>query len=810
MDVPLNKIVEWESESATSFDIYFGTDSNPVFIANQVENYYDPGLLEEFTTYYWKIIAKNEFGNATNCETWSFTTGDQTEYCIPGNSDCYEWGDLIDDFYMVDLIHENSDCSENGYGDFTQTSYTTELVQGSNVIWVADYGSQDALAIWMDFNDDGIFNETDEFVYHTELVNGTFVHIETDDFNLPPNTPLGTHRMRVRCAYTALFSGNQSCSAIGYGETHDYNITIIEPTNAPECASAPIPEDGSSNQFMNSKLNWTANQATSYDVYFGTTTLEYLGETSEVQFDPGTLLPNTNYQWKIIAKNSAGSATGCDIWTFTTNDELTYCDYLYYGDSYGEICEWGDYIDDFSIGDLNHTGTGCTPNYGYVDYTNMVVDLAQGATYAWEAVLGINNSDHLAIWFDTNNDGTFDENECLYTSADYVPQVCTGTIAIPAIAEIGNHRMRIRVKFGGDPFAPNQACYAFTYGEAHDYTVNVIEPTQAPECAVNFAPENGASNIILNYGTLTWQADYASEFDVYFGTESNPPLVSENQINAFYDPGTLDANTTYYWKIIPSNIIGGPDDCDIISFTTSDELEYCVNLYAPGPDYNCQWGDDINDFFINDFEHTGTGCYSESGMAVDYTNMVIDLEDNHTHLWTVTTNNPDMNHFAIWIDYDDNGDFNNSNEFLYSSEELLPSSFSDTIHISASAPEGEHRMRLRLKSYNPPMSGDDACTFYDFGETHDYTVNIISTANVEKLSEEILIYPNPANNYLIIKSDISIKNTYLYNSLGHLFFSKKLNTNRYELNTADLPKGFYIIKIETEKGIVYRNIIISH
>ena len=510
--VVLNEVLEWESESSTNFDVYFGTTSTPSFIRNQTDNFYEPGLLNEFTTYYWKIIAKNEFGAATGCETWSFTTGDETQYCIPGFSDCNEWGDMIDDFYMVDLIHENSGCSAAGYGDYTQTGYTTDLVQGSNVIWSADYGTQDALAIWIDFDDDGVFNETDEFVYHTEPVNGQHVYINTGNFNLPANASLGIHRMRVRVAFTVelqnnQFSGNQACSAIGYGETHDYNITIIEPVNPPGCAYSPFPENASSNQYLNVDLTWSANQATSYEVYFGTTTLEYMGDVIEAVYDPGTLESNTEYQWQIIPKNSAGSASGCDIWTFTTGEEFEYCDNLYYGDMYGDmygdICEWGDYIDDFSIGNLVHTGTGCTASYGFVDYTDMIADLAQGSNYGWDAVLGINNSDHLAIWFDTNNDGSFDETECLYTSDDFMPTICSGTITIPATAELGDHRMRVRVKFGGEPFAPNEACYAFTYGEAHDYTVNVtditdVNPISATSVKVFPNPVSDFINISCN------------------------------------------------------------------------------------------------------------------------------------------------------------------------------------------------------------------------------------------------------------------------------------------------------------------------
>ena len=814
VDVVLNEILEWSSTDATNFDVYFGTTATPIFIQNQAENSYNPGLFDANTQYYWKITAKNDFGNATGCEIWNFTTGEDLEYCIPGNSDCDEWDDHIDDFYMVDLIHENTGCAGmSGYGDYTDTEFTTDLLQGANVTWSANYSTADALAIWIDLNDDGVFNETNEFVYHTEV---EFVneHIETGNFNLPQDAPLGIHRMRVRCGYYGHllpdyeFAGNQACEGIGYSETHDYNITIVLATEPPVCATTPFPENESTNQYLNADLTWSASQASSYDVYFGTTTLEFVGEVTEAFYETGTLDQDTEYQWKIIPKNSFGEPSDCDIWTFTTGEDLEYCtEYLYYGDAASDPCDWGEYIDDFTIGDLEHLETGCTGGgYNVADFTFMTANLSQGSNYTW--IANIHTTAYLAIWFDTNNDGEFDETECLYTSDEELMPDCSGTITIPASASLGEHRLRIRLKgTGATPILPSEACTAFAYGEAHDYTVIVTEPTQAPECAINPLPENEETGIILNYGEITWQADYASEFDVYFGTETNPPLVSENQISTNYNPGILDANTTYYWKIIPSNSIGGPDDCDVWSFTTTEFLEYCTNLYNTGMDYNCSWGDEIDDFSIADFEHLQTGCSGDG--YNDYDFMTIELEKGNTYTFTVTNNNDDYNHFAIWIDYNNDGEFNNSNEFIYTTENRMPLSFTDELEISATAPNGEHRIRLRLKSSDPAMTGDDACTFYNFGETHDYTVNITGEVNIENISENINIYPNPASNFVTIQSDNHINKVVFFNYTGQYILQENINSNKAEIDLSNMQSGIYFLKIDTKNGISVKKLIIQ-
>jgi len=58
-----------------TFDIYFGTVSNPPLLAEGVSNpVYYLGNLFFGTTYYWKIIAHDNHGNLTESDIWHFTT----------------------------------------------------------------------------------------------------------------------------------------------------------------------------------------------------------------------------------------------------------------------------------------------------------------------------------------------------------------------------------------------------------------------------------------------------------------------------------------------------------------------------------------------------------------------------------------------------------------------------------------------------------------------------------------------------------------------------------------------------------------
>jgi hypothetical protein len=79
IDVEQNIILQWfggdpENDSVT-YDVYFGLTSSPTKVASNVTlNHYDPGPLQSQKTYFWKIVAWDEFGATTSGQLWTFTT----------------------------------------------------------------------------------------------------------------------------------------------------------------------------------------------------------------------------------------------------------------------------------------------------------------------------------------------------------------------------------------------------------------------------------------------------------------------------------------------------------------------------------------------------------------------------------------------------------------------------------------------------------------------------------------------------------------------------------------------------------------
>jgi hypothetical protein len=88
-----------------------------------------------------------------------------------------------------------------------------------------------------------------------------------------------------------------------------------------------------------------------------------------------------------------------------------------------------------------------------------------------------------------------------------------------------------------------------------------------PPAPSNPNPTNGATGVSTN-PTLTWAAGApGTTFNVAFGTSSNPPQVATGLTSSTFTPGSLSANTPYFWKVTAVSS-GGSTAGPTWSFTT--------------------------------------------------------------------------------------------------------------------------------------------------------------------------------------------------------------------------------------------------
>lgn len=103
------------------------------------------------------------------------------------------------------------------------------------------------------------------------------------------------------------------------GPTYGGNRTFTTLVTPPAKVSSPIPANGAGNVPVSQQLSWGAVSGATYDVYFGTTSPGTLiGNQSGTTYNPGALLNNTLYYWRIDSTNAVSGTTTGNVWSFTT------------------------------------------------------------------------------------------------------------------------------------------------------------------------------------------------------------------------------------------------------------------------------------------------------------------------------------------------------------------------------------------------------------------------------------------------------------------------------------------------------------
>lgn len=123
---------------------------------------------------------------------------------------------------------------------------------------------------------------------------------------------------------------------------------------------------------------------------------------------------------------------------------------------------------------------------------------------------------------------------------------------------------------------------------------------------------------------------------------------------------------------------------------------------------------------------TSTGYSNFTGISTDLTqssNYTITV----TPTWTGTIYNEG---FAVWIDYNQNNDFTDPGELVFSNAPSTNSTVSGNFTIPVTALTGNTRMRVSMKYDDIPTS----CEVFSYGEVEDYIVNIISVSPYNEIS----------------------------------------------------------------------------
>ncbi|RLD71699.1 MAG: hypothetical protein DRI87_06600, partial [Bacteroidetes bacterium] len=89
----------------------------------------------------------------------------------------------------------------------------------------------------------------------------------------------------------------------------------------------------------------------------------------------------------------------------------------------------------------------------------------------------------------------------------------------------------------------------------------------------------------------------------------------------------------------------------------------------------------------------------------------------------------------------------------------------------------------------------------DVDEVNDYVCVLITDID-DPLAASTVVYPNPARDQVTISSSQEMTRIMVLNYVGQLVLDSEVNQSKVVLNTSDYESGIYLVRIETENGVV--------
>ncbi|MEO8733019.1 MAG: GEVED domain-containing protein, partial [Flavobacteriales bacterium] len=187
----------------------------------------------------------------------------------------------------------------------------------------------------------------------------------------------------------------------------------------------------------------------------------------------------------------------------------------------------------------------------------------------------------------------------------------------------------------------------------------------------------------------------------------------------------------------------------------------------------------------------GDGGYAD----VDVTNQSTELVIGNSYPITLTPGYQGSafdEYFTVWMDLNRDGQFT-ANELVFDPGTTVMAPLVGTLTVPATATPGPARMRV-VMHYSLPVA--NGCTTYDFGETEDYCVSLVTTPsgiNENPAASAVKVYPQPANEVVnFITGGTGNEELLVMDASGRALLNLPISNGFISLRTQDLSDGLYI------------------
>ncbi|MBT3740834.1 MAG: T9SS type A sorting domain-containing protein, partial [Polaribacter sp.] len=240
-NISIKEVLSWvEDENAASYDVEIALDSGfqtIVSSVNVLENSFQVDGLVSETVYFWRVKPKNDCGEGSFSDVFSFTT-EIPLYCPSTFTDESGGGEHITNVTFSGINNTSGNDTSDGYEDFR--SINTNLLRGQTKqisVTLDTDGFQDHCFVFIDWNQDFTFDkETERYDLGTVTAD---IGTVTFNISVPVSAKFGETRMRVIIEYADPTNGygDGACDVdhfTEWGETEDYSVTVVELVNNPD------------------------------------------------------------------------------------------------------------------------------------------------------------------------------------------------------------------------------------------------------------------------------------------------------------------------------------------------------------------------------------------------------------------------------------------------------------------------------------------------------------------------------------------------------------------------------------------------
>ncbi|WP_228479063.1 GEVED domain-containing protein [Flavobacterium soyangense] len=332
----------------------------------------------------------------------------------------------------------------------------------------------------------------------------------------------------------------------------------------------------------------------------------------------------------------------------------------------------------------------------------------------------------------------------------------------------------------------------WTYNDGNENTATQNQTVVVADTISPTAPTSlTASGTTATTTNLSWTASTdnaaVTSYDVYRGAT----LVATTARTSYAVSG-LTASTAYTFSVKAKDAVGNVSaSSNAVNITTLASV-YCT---SQGTSVANETIGKVVFGTINNTSTGGTGY-------VNFTAISTNATRGTAYTITITPSWSGAKRFegyAVWIDYNGDGDFADAGELAFSAAVSKTTPVSGSVTIPATATVGSTRMRISMK-YNaiPTM-----CETFASGQVEDYTVNIISgvakIANVSaKAITEIKLYSNPTTSILNVPSVSENAPFKVYNMLGQLIMNGRLSNG--SINVSNISNGIYVLEVTDKES----------